>query len=309
MFSSLTEPHYPSVALGIEADGLTVVALDGRKGQFTIRQAASLDLAPGVVNPSFVDVNIADDGEFARSLREVVEIAGLMKQKRWSVAVPSSTARTAILTLDSEPANTKEAEDVLDWKAEQTFGVPAIELRIARQKIAPDKDGRSRYFATAVKLAIIDEYETHFENLGWKAGLILPRAVGEANWLIDKAEDSDALLISGNNDGFTAMILRGSEPAVVRSVTCDAAEIDDEIYRLVMFYHDRFAATPSGGLLQRLLVVGKNLVPAGVQKIAAEALGQNLRVLSADDLGLTLPGNQLNFNDLAAPAGLAALGT
>ena len=258
--------------------------------------------------PSLLNRNILRDAEFASNLLEVVENAGLLGQKRWSVALPSSTARTAILALESEPASKQEAEEVLDWKAEQSFGAPAAELRISAQKISPDREGRSRYFATAVKLSVIDEYETHFESLGWKAGLILPRPVGEANWLIDRRDQSDSLLISSNTDGFTALILRGTEPAVVRSVTCSHVEVDDEIYRLVMFYNDRFGGDQQNGWLEKLLVVGRGLVPAKVQSIASEALGRDLRVLSPDEVGLELPGGVLTFDDIAAPAGLAALG-
>ena len=55
------------------------------------------------------------------------------------------------------------------------------------------------------------------------------------------------MLISGQNDGFTALLLRGTEPSVVRSVTCEQNEIDDEIYRLLMFYNDRFGGETGGG--------------------------------------------------------------
>ena len=309
MFFSITQPHYPNAALGIEANGIAAVALQSSsRREYAIKQAASVELPAGLITPSFLDQNISNSYEFADALREVVEIAGLLSQKRWSVALPSNTARTAILALESEPASKQEAEEVLDWKAEQSFGAPALELRIAKQKISPDKDGRIRYFATAVTLAVIDEYERHFESMGWKAGLILPRAVGEANWLMDRPVQSDSLLISGNSDGFTALLLRGSEPAVVRSVTCIPAEIDDEIYRLLMFYNDRFGGGQGNGILERLLVVGKGLISTKVQSIASEALGKNLRVLSSDDVGLSLPGGGFSFDDIAAPAGLAALG-
>jgi hypothetical protein len=309
MFESLTRPRYPNAALGIEAGSISAVALQSRgRRQFSIKQAASLELAAGVIAPSFINRNILRDAEFSSNLLEVVENAGLLGQKRWSVALPSSTARTAILALESEPASKQEAEEVLDWKAEQSFGAPAAELRISAQKISPDKDGRSRYFATAVKLSVIDEYETHFESLGWKAGLILPKPVGQANWLIDRRDQNDSLLISSNSDGFTALILRGPEPAVVRSVTCSPSEVDDEIYRLVMFYNDRFGGDQQNGWLEKLLVVGRGLVPSRVQNIASEALGRDLRVLSAGDVGLDLPDGVLTFDDIAAPAGLAALG-
>lgn len=308
MFSSFTKPSYPNAALGIEADGLSAVSLSGGRRRYSIKQAASVELPVGVVTPSFFDKNISDDREFASCLREVVEVAGLLGQKRWSVALPSSTARTAILAIETEPASKAEAEEVLDWKAEQSFGVPAAQLRLARQKISPDKDGRSRYFTTAVRLAVIDEYETHFDAMGWKVGLIMPRAVGEANWLMGRQDVGDSLLISGNSDGFTALLLRGNEPTVVRSVTCRPAEVEDEIYRLVMFYNDRFGGATSTSTLERLLVVGKCLIPAKIQAIASEALGRNLSVLSHDEVGLALPGGGFSFDDLAAPAGLAALG-
>ena len=308
MFSSITRPRFPNAALGIEKSSISAVALQGGRNRFSIKQAATVDLPLGVVEPSFLNTNITAPYEFATYVREAVEEAGLLKQKKWSVALPSNTARTAILALESEPASKSEAEEVLDWKAEQSFGAPASELRLSMQKISPDKNGRVRYFATAVKLAVIDEFETHFESMGWKAGLILPRAVGEANWLMDRNGNNDSLLISSNTDGFTALLLRGDEPAVVRSVTCTPNEIDDEIYRLVMFYNDRFGGAGGNGLLEKLLVIGSEFVPAKIQSIASEALGRDIRVLSSEEVGLNIPIGSLSFNDIAAPAGLAALG-
>ena len=134
---------------------------------------------------------------------EAVVSAGLAKQKNWSVSLPSNTARSAILTLEKSTSAKDESEEILDWKAEQSFGTPTGELRITRQKIAADREGKSRYFATAVKLSVIDEYETIFENFGWKAGLVLPRAVSETKWLSRNAAGPDSLLISSQGDGFT----------------------------------------------------------------------------------------------------------
>jgi hypothetical protein len=308
MLSALTKPHYPNAALGIEEVRLTAVSLQGSgRGRFAVKQAATVDMPSGVLKAGFRDKNIIDPGEFSACLHEAAESAGLLRQKRWSVTLPSSTARTAILTLDNEPASKQEADEILYWKAEQNFGAPAAELRLSRQKISPD-NGKSRYFATAVTLSVIDEYETQFERLGWKVGLALPRAVGEANWLAGRADKSDSLLISANTDGFTALLLRGSEPAVVRTVTCSPNELDDEIFRLLMFYNDRFAGDDGNSLLQRLLVVGKEFLPSKVQEIASDALGRVLQVLTPEDVGLSLPGGGFSFDDVAAPAGVAALG-
>lgn len=308
MLENLTQPNYPRAALGLEQANITALALqkEGRK-RFGIRQAATLDLPAHLLVPSFTERNISNADEMIVLLEEAVVNAGLSKQKRWSVSLPSNTARTAILTLETEPASKTELEEILDWKSEQTFGVPSGEMRISRRKIKADKASKSRYFATAVKLSVIDEYETLFERLGWKAGLIMPRAVSEANWLIDAKSKNDSLLISSQSEGFVALLLRGDEPSVVRSVTCTESETDDEIYRLLMFYRDRFGDSQENSL-ERLLVVGRNFSPARLKEIADEALGKTLAILRPEDVGLAMPAQNFSFDDLAAPAGLAALG-
>jgi len=308
MFSVLTEPNYPKAAIGLEREAVTALLLQKEaRGQFGVRQAATIELPANLLTPSFVEKNISSSVELRVLLEDAVVSAGLANQKNWSVSLPSNTARTAILTLDKTTTGKGETEEVLDWKAEQSFGAPVGELRITRQKISNDREGRSRYFASAVKLSVIDEYETIFESLGWTAGLILPRAVSETKWLMGNAR-TDSLLLSSQTDGFTALLLRGDEPAVIRTVTCGKNERDDEIFRLLMFYNDRFADPNSGGLLETLLVVGKDLLPAKIKEISTEALGRTLRVLRAEDVGLNVPVGHLSFDDLAAPAGLASYG-
>jgi len=309
MLENLTQPHYPKAALGLEQTSVTALALQKEgKGRFGIRQAATIELPVHLLVPSFTERNISSADEMLVLLEEAVMTAGLRKQKRWSVSLPSNSARTAILTLETEPSSKEELSEILDWKSEQTFGIPSGEMRIARRKIKADKASKARYFATAVKLSVVDEYETLFERLGWQAGLIMPRAVSEANWLVDAKSQSDSLLISSQTDGFVALLLRGDEPAVVRSVTCTESETDDEIYRLLMFYRDRFDSDANRNSLEKLLVVGKNFAPARLKEIADEALGRTLAILRPEDVGLSMPVQTLSFDDVAAPAGLAALG-
>jgi Tfp pilus assembly PilM family ATPase len=305
MLDFLTTPRYPNAALGIEHNAITAVRLrrEGR-GAYGIDRAATIALPKNLLNPSFTERNISSPQEFRVLLQEAAETAGLLSNKRWSVALPSNTARSAILTIEND--STSQVEEIIEWKAEQSFGAPAGELRITKYPISNDRDGKLRYFATAVKLSVIDEYETIFEQFGWKAGLILPRVVAETRWL--SADTMDSLLISSQADGFTAILLRRGEPNVVRTVTCGPAEVDDEIYRLLMFYNDRFNTRGEGNMLNRLLLVGRDLVPEKIRSISAEAFGHALTVLRSDDVGLSVPVGSLSFDDLAAPAGLAALG-
>ena len=309
MLQALLEPNFPKAAIGLEQEAVTAVALQREgKGRYGIRQAATVVLPERLLTPNFTDKNIASTEQMLVMLDEAVSKAGLRGQKRWSISLPSNSARTAILTLENEPASSKELTEVLDWKSESSFGVPSGELRISRQKITPDAHGKSRYFATAVKLSVIDEYETLFERQGWRAGLILPRAVSESRWIADRQNRVDSLLISSHADGFTALLLRGDEPTVVRTVTCTESESDDEIYRLLMFYRDRLAVEATGDILQKLLVIGRDFVPQKLKEITNEALGKTLEMLRPEDVGLSLPVQHLSFDDLAAPAGLATMG-
>ncbi len=309
MLSALTQPNYPKAALGIESNSVTAVALqkEGRRS-FGIKQAATVELPDHLLEPSFLEKNIHGADEMLELIEESVVTAGLQKQKRWSVALPGNTARSVILTLDAEPASKQELMQILDWKAENSFGAPAGEMRVSRRKIKSDKDGKPRYFATAVKLSVIDEYETLFERLDWQAGLVLPRAVSEANWILGTKDANDSMLISEQSDGFTALLMRGGEPTVVRSVTCNESEIDDEIFRLLMFYRDRLGEGKTENELEKLLVIGKKFPFAKLKDIANDALGRTLNILRPEDIGLNIPVSNLNFDEIAAPAGLAALG-
>jgi len=114
MLSLLTQPRYPKAAIGIDQNFVSALALQREgKGRFSLQQAATIEVPKHLVKPSFIEKNIASQDEFGVILQEAVTNAGLLNQKRWSVSLPSSSARSAIITLESEPASKQEAEEVL----------------------------------------------------------------------------------------------------------------------------------------------------------------------------------------------------
>ena len=307
MFASLTRPNYPRAAIGFGNKTVSAVAL--RKegtARYSIKSAATAEISTDILSPSFDESNIIDTYRMVEVLDSLVIESGLGGQKKWSVSVPSASARTAIITLDDAPASKTELEDVLDWKTETAFGVPAGELRVSRLKISLSADSKIRYFASAIRLSNLDEFERVFDELGWQVGLVLPRAIGESNWFSNFSGDS--LLISTQEDGFTALLMRNQEPVVVRSVTCAESEKDDEVYRLLVYYQDRFAPDAGKGGLDHLMVLGDGMDRERVRKITVEATGDALDIVRPDELGFEIPSGGLSFEDLAAPAGLAALG-
>jgi hypothetical protein len=307
--AKLVNPRYPATALGFEKGIATMVQLErGRGGSFSLRRAATVALPETLVRPSFEEPNIFDPAELTAALRELATSAGLLQQKRWSVALPDAASRTLILTLESAPASRAELEEVLKWKMERGFGTPLDELSISRERLPADAQGKDRYLVVATPTAVLREYESVLQSLGWRAGLIVPRHLGEGQWLTQNGSRGDALLFSSSERGFTAVVFRGKQPLIVRTVACDPNECEDELFRLLLFYRDRRSGDSEQVVqLARMLIVGKLMSKDRAGEIVTETLGANLRSLDAADLGLQLATRELSFDAIAAPAGLATL--
>ena len=307
--SKLVNPRYPSTALGFEKGIATMVQLDrGRAGASSLRRAATVVLPESLVRPGFDEPNISHPSELTAALRELATSAGLLQQKRWSVALPESTSRSLIITLESKPASRAELEEILTWKMERGFGTSLDELSISRERLPLDSQGRDRYMIVATRTAILREYEGVMHSLGWRPGLIVPRHIGEGQWLTLNGSRGDGLLLSSSEHGFTAVVFRGKQPLIVRTVNCDSADCEDELHRLLLFYRDRRGGDVDNvGQLSRVMIVGDMLKKDRASEILSETLGTDLKPLDAHDLGLQLMTRELSFDAIAAPAGLATL--
>jgi Tfp pilus assembly PilM family ATPase len=310
LISRLVDPWYPATAIGLEKGVASVVHLERVKGAACkLRRAATFNIAESLVRPSFDEANIEDPGQLATVLHELAASAGLLKQKRWSLSLPEATTRTLVLTMESQAQSSAEVQDVLKWKVERGFGVALDELSISKERLQKDSHSRDRYLVIAVKRSVIAEYEAVLHALGWRAGLILPRHLGEAQWLVRNSSAGDSLLLSGSSQGFTGVIFRDKHPLIVRTVTCTEDEFEDEFYRFLLFYRDRSA--PEGiehsTGLSRLMVIGEGITKQRAGEIVNETTGGDLRPLEAHDLGLQLPSREFSFDSIAAPAGLATL--
>ena len=307
MLSKLIHPWYPATALGLEKDQASIVELERRGSVASLRRAATVKLPDSLITPSFEESNIADHTELATAVRELATSAGLLKHKRWSVSLPEATTRTLIITVEINTAGS-ELEEVLNWKMDRGFGVPLEELSVSRERLLKDSQGKDRYLVVATRLAILAEYEHLFSILGWRAGLVLPRHLGESQWLTRNGFTGDSLLLSTRDDGFTAVVFRNKQPLIFRSIECDPDEREDELYRLLLFYRDRRATEAEFDQpLSRFLLTGSGFDKSRASEIVNETVGGNLRPLDAEDLGLRLHTNQLQFDSIAAPAGLATL--
>jgi len=309
LISRIVEPWYPASAIGLEENLASVVQLERVKGNVCrLKRAATASIDGALLRPSFDEPNVQNGPQLAAVLKDLAVNAGLMRQKRWSLTLPETTARTIVFTMETQPQSGAELQDVLKWKIERGFGAPIDELSISRERLQKDAQGRDRYLAVAVKKSVVAEYEAVLESLGWRAGLILPRHLGEAQWLVRNGAVGDSLLLSGSSQGFTGVIFRDKHPLIVRTVNCAESEFEDEFYRFLLFYRDRNIPERVDDLpLRRLMVIGEGITKQRAGEIVNETTGGDLRPLAAEDLGLQLPSRDFSFDSIAAPAGLATL--
>ncbi|HEX8723558.1 MAG TPA: hypothetical protein VF736_23280 [Pyrinomonadaceae bacterium] len=322
-FQKLISPRLPQAAVGLSGEAASVAQLERRGGGLAVRSAGLLPLPAGLVRPSFDEQNVSDAGELAGALSELLTSAGLARRRRWSVGLPEASARTSILTLETAPASRAEGEEMLRWKMERALGAPLDELRVSRERLRPDAQGRARYLVAGVRLAVLAEYEQVFAALGWQAGLVLPRHMGEAWWLMrgggGPAAGGDSLLVSSHSEGFTAVVMRAGAPLFVRGVVCEQEDRADELYRFLLFYRDRTSPQPAedesaapeayfgGGGIGRILVAGSGIDEAQAGAIVEETLSVPPRAVGPEELRLAFPARGIDFRQIAAPAGLAAL--
>jgi Tfp pilus assembly PilM family ATPase len=321
-FRRLISPRLPQAAVALSGEAASVVQLERRGGGLTVRSAGLLPLPAGLVRPSFDEPNVADVPELAGALSELLTSAGLARRKRWSIGLPEASTRTSILTMETAPASRAEAEEMLRWKTERALGAPLDELRVSRERLRPDAQGRARHLVAGVRLSVLSDYEQVFSTLGWQTGLVLPRHMGEAWWLMRDgaaaaAAGGDSLLVSSHAEGFTAVILRDGAPLYVRGIICETEDRADELYRFLLFYRDRTSPQAAEGAdapppiygdgIGRLLVAGTGIDVSQASAIVEETLSVPPRAVQPADLRLAFPSGEIDFRQIAAPAGLAAL--
>src|SRR2546423_15015803 len=89
-FHKLVRARLPPAAVGIESNSASVVQLDRARGGGAVRRAASINLPAEVVKPSFDETNISDQSELARTLKDLVTSAGLLRQSKFLASLPQA---------------------------------------------------------------------------------------------------------------------------------------------------------------------------------------------------------------------------
>lgn len=301
----LSAPQLPKVALAFIDSQAVLLNLKKRRNQFYVERTASVFLPKALLRPDFSTSNISDINSLVSSIKNSVTGAGLAGHKRWSVALPEEVARSLVVNLDTKPETQEELNQMLSWKVERIVGLPTGQLRVVHQQIP--STGLPRYLVTVVSEIVMKEYESVFDQLGWHAGIIMPRHICEASWLLRNKVAGDKLLVSHNSWGFSSVALRGEEPLMIRLRECAEEDLESELYRLATYYQEKVMLATSNSPLN-LLVIGEPTQIELTTRTFADALADvKFNVIKITDFSLNIGDPNYQFSQVAAAAGLAAM--
>jgi len=303
--NSLTAPNLPPTSLSISETHLALITLRRRGRDLEPRNLGVLRLPGGVVQASFTEPNIPNEPMLIEHLSRTATQAGMKNMRMLSVSLPPGSARSMVAALDSIPVSRAELQQMIEWKAERGTGQKAGDLRISYSRLS-DLNGRPQYLISAATEQVVAQYELIFKRLGWHAGMITPQSIGEAQWLIRQGLDDDQVVVSLNERGFDAVIVRGNEPLLVREVECPPEERENEFFRLMIFYRDRLAREGADAPLSRVLTIGPASEQRRFRDVLSSAMERHIVALDPPQIGLRVDPNA-PFNYFAAAGGLAAM--
>lgn len=305
LWNFLTAPDLPRTALAITETHLSIVTLRRSRGEFEPRNLGVLRLPEGLVEANFSQPNVSNEASLIEQLTRTASQAGINRPRALSLALPAGSARSQVITLDSNPHSRKELEQLLEWKIERAFGQKFYDLKTSHSRLS-DFHGRPQWLVTAIHNQVLEQYERIFKQLRWPIGLILPQHMGEAQWLMRQRLDDDQVIVSLNDHGFSAVIVRGDQPILVREIECSPEEREDEFFRLIIFYRDRLLPENEPIKLSRVLTLGTIAEQRSFREVVTSALENHAIALDTQQIGLKVDPSA-PFNHFAAAGGLATM--
>lgn len=195
----------PRLVLEIQPRFVVAASLDTSAG--VLRRIAMHGMEPQTINPALNADNIANVEELHRAVTRVTESIG-NDSRRVGLLVPDGSVRVVILTMETLPEDTHEAETLVRWRMKETLPYPPEEAKLCYQVLwnEPNSVG---LMVVAARISLLAEYE---QALGINNGgceLILPATVALLP-LLPENETEVRLLVHVCCGAVTTVVVQGS---------------------------------------------------------------------------------------------------
>ena len=256
------EPQLPAVACEISREAVSLVRLDPLKPN-VVERFAVVPLKQGLVVPSLTKPNIASIPELMAAIRSAVAKTEV-KLIKTSLAIPDSSAKSAIHIMDTVPPSENEKQQLLKWKLKKAvpFNVEESRLSYWERKTS---DGKHAFLTVCICREVLSQFEEVFQKLGIHVGYISlssfaafdllarmdPGAVQKSVLLLrmGPTDTSSLIMQEGRVSFFRHAERNGQEEIPISPLSQSQSmkqfqEIYDELYPCVMYYQDKLSSQP-----------------------------------------------------------------
>jgi hypothetical protein len=229
------KPQAPLWACEVTAKHLIVAGVNGRRTR--VAQTAVSD--------------VPDSGNIAALrpvVRQLLSQVGF-KGSEIAVVVPDEIARISFLTAEKPSKNAEEQRSFIRWKLKKSVPFDVDTAQIAYRILGPHPGGSGVNILVALTpTALIQEYETLFDELDVQAGIVIPSTLALLN-LFDPPQ-GDVLFVKKTDDGVTTTIFQKQRVQFYRRVS--QVTLYDAVYPTLLYYQDKLG----GQAFERLYACG-----------------------------------------------------
>lgn len=229
LWSSLSEAERPQVAVEVRPSGVGVVRTrrDGRTVVLAV--AAAIDLAPGVVQPSLTQPNLADPERLRAGLRGALERAGILDGAPIALVLPDPVARVALIPA-SEIAGgpTTHVDELVRFRLRKSLPFDVRDARLAHVRSARPEDP---LLTVAALSSVVEAYEEVCRSLGLEPGLVELSALALCRAAFGPDATGDRLLVNWDVGYATLLLVRDGWPVLARTLTGPVVSAPAEVAR------------------------------------------------------------------------------
>jgi type IV pilus assembly protein PilM len=237
----LHDPERPLVAVEVRARSVGVVRMARAGGRTGLGAAAFLELPEGCVKLSMTQPNILDTDTFTRTLRAVLERAGVLEGGRVALVLPDPVARVALVPSAEVKGSPSQVDELIRFRLRKAVPFEVREAHVATA--AGGARSGDPLMVGAIYRPVLEGYEAACRAVGLHPGLVELSGLALLNAAFAPRPTADRLLVNWD-EGYVSLILaRGEWPILVRTLTSEAASSPDDIARevgnTVLYYRER----------------------------------------------------------------------
>jgi len=291
------------LGLDIGPDELRAVALRRAiKKPAVLVGTRSVSLEEGVLQVGLREPNILQPERFIEAVRQVLApLAG--REDRLAVTLATGAGLVMPAEVESAFKNRSEGEEMLRWQLKNSLPVEPANMRLDYQILEKTEAGRFRILIGAMVSAVLDQYETIFNEVGFKPVTIDFHMLSLFNYYrprFDFGNDFILLAIDGREIGlfyFQGGILRFFR---ARQMVRESRQLVQELHRSLVTCQDKFPASGRAAVFLH----GSDPQIESLQETTSEIFEREVIVLNHPQE--TVPHLKLeNAHPLAAAIGAA----